>query len=61
MMTDVEKGQVSVFVKDGEKLAKIQILANKLISKLSSGNFWSAEDFKKILEESLCEVNKITH
>lgn len=61
MMPETQKQDIPQFVTDGKKLAKAQVLADKLVAKLTSGNFWSLEDLKKILEESLCEMNSITH
>lgn len=61
MMPEMQKQSASPFVADGEKLAKAQVVANKLAAKLNSGNFWSVEDLEKILENSLREIKEITH
>jgi len=50
--------QKNPFISDGEKLAKTQLLADSLARQLTSGNFWSAEDFKRILVSS---IRKVTH
>ncbi|MFA6184222.1 MAG: hypothetical protein WC682_03935 [Parcubacteria group bacterium] len=52
--------QKNPFISDGEKLAKTQLLVNKLITLLNSGNFWSAEDVKKILENYKEKLDGIT-
>lgn len=61
MMSETKEQEIPLFIKDGEKLAKTQILANALVKRLTSGNFWSAEEYASILERSLFEVKKITH
>lgn len=61
MMPTIQKPERIPFITDGEKLAKAQLLAEKLAKKLNSGNFWSIGDLKKILEEALREADAITH
>lgn len=61
MMPETEKQEVHQFAKDGEKLARAQVIADALAKKLTSGNIWSAEGYEEVMEKYLLEIKKITH
>lgn len=48
------------FVKEGQNLAQVQDVINKLVGKLTTGTFWSPKDYEKVVEESLSQIKKLT-
>ncbi len=54
-----QQQQISQFTKDGEILATVHALAQKLERKLQAGNFWSIEELQKIITKTQEEIEAV--